>query len=103
MITLNKDVFLKPTRKSHSWHHKIPVMVSGKKYVTAEIFIDPSIGDDEQRAVLCVKAEMKSALKTKLDQSGEDSWLYVETQVTDSSGKGHGCSDFYPHPIKNHT
>lgn len=100
MPTFPKDVFLKPTRKSHIWHHKVPVKVEGKKGLTADLYIDPSIGDEEQGAILRMKAGLKPKLQARLCECGEESWLYMETEVM-GAGKKYGCSNFSPHPISS--
>ena len=98
--TFSRDEFLKPTKKDHIWHRKVRIKVRGKRGLTANLYIDPSIGDEERKTVLRVKAGLKSKLQARLDECGEDSWLYVETEVTDGSGRGYGRSDFSPHPVK---
>lgn len=100
MSTFPKDMFLRPTRKCHIWHRKVHIKVWRKKGLTADLYIDPGIGD-ERKVILRVKAGLKSKLRARLYECGEDRCLQVETEVTDSAGQGYGGSNFSPHPISS--
>ena len=67
------------------------------------LFLLPAVTDRVtllKKAILQINVTVKPSLLARLSESGEDSWVMVESEIRDQqAGKKHGETNFKPHAI----